>query len=178
VLRGEPHTTHNRVMRKRVLSAVLFAALVATPVWARKSGHGSGHSSSGTHSSTAAHSSPSHVANSSSPRVSGSGTGGTVPETSSGYHSSAGYGSAYGWGYNDWTHNGYHDGQWHGIPYSSGTSQASQSTMRYGGSKASSTSASEAELIQQQVAARRAQQAQGNSQTSQPATTATSPQKP
>ena len=99
----------------------------------------------------------------------------------SGYHSSAGYGSAYGWGYNGWTKNGYHDGQWHGIPYSGNASKASQSSappVKFGSSKASGASESETQLIQQQVAARRAQQGQGKSQPSQPAAPATSPQQP
>jgi len=92
----------------------------------------------------------------------------------SGYHSSAGYGSLYGWGYNDWTHNGWHDGQWHAIPYSD--PKPAQPSVQYGGSKASYASGDETQLIQEQIARRRAQQAPSNSQPSQPATTA--PQKP
>jgi len=96
----------------------------------------------------------------------------------SGYHSSAGYGSAYGWGYNGWTKNGYHDGQWHGIPYSGGSSQTSQPSMKRGGSSASYASEDETKLIQQRIAERRAQQAQQNVAPSQPATPAGSQPKP
>jgi len=151
---------------------MLFAALVAAPAWAGKSGRGGGHSSG------AAHGASSHAVSAGASRISGGPAAGTVPETMSGYHSSAGYGSLYGWGYNDWTRNGYHDGQWHAIPYSSGSSKASQPTMKFGGSKASSASADETQLIQQQIARRRAQQAQGQATPPQPTTPATSPQQP
>ena len=155
-------------MQGRVLSAVLSAALVATPVWAGKTGHGGGRSSG------AGHGVSSHAVSAGTTRISGGPSAGTVPETMSGYHSSAGYGSLYGWGYNDWTRNGWHDGTWHAIPYSSGPSKASQPTMKFGGSKASSASADETQLIQQQIARRRAQQAQRNAAPSQTGTPATS----
>jgi hypothetical protein len=129
-----------------MINAVLFAALAVAPVSARTGGH-AGHASAG-------------VKHASSVHVAGGGSIGTAPGT--GYHSSAGYGSAYGWGYNGWTRNGYKDGQWHGIPYSGNTSQPS---VKRGNSPASYGSASEIEIVQQQVAHRRAQQAQQHSQT-------------
>lgn len=91
-------------MRNRVASAILFAALVAMPVWAGKGKGGKG----GGHSSVAG--------NSAAGKIGGGPSGGAVPETMSGYHSSAGYGSLYGAGYNGWTRNGWHDGQWHAVP--------------------------------------------------------------
>ncbi len=191
-------------MQSRLLSAIVLAALVVTPLCAQKKGHGSGHSG--------AHGFSGHSA--------GSGPNGL--ETMSGYHSSAGYGSAYGWGYNDWTRNGWHNGQWHGIPYSDdssressnswqgspyrntsayypywgggywypwrdasglgfgspyngphrpvedyssyGSTYAPQPSMKRGGSSSTYASPDEIQLIQQQVARRRAQQAQQNLQ--------------
>ena len=144
-------------MRSRIINVTLFAALAASPVCAKTAGH-AGHASSGVKHASSAH-------------VSSGGSVGTAP--GAGYHSSAGYGSAYGWGYNGWTKNGYKDGQWHGIPYSS---PASQPSARRGSSSTSYASGSEMELIQQQVARRRAQEAQQHSQA--PTTPASSPKQP
>ena len=137
-------------MRSRIITVMLFAALAAPPLRAKNSGHAS---SGATHASTA--------------RVAGKSSVGTVSGTSAGYHSSAGYGSAYGWGYKGWTKNGYKDGQWHGIPYSSPTSQPSG---KRGSSSTSYASGSEMEIIQQQIARRHAQEAQQHSQPSSSAT--------
>jgi len=154
-------------MQRRIVSALLFAALVAVPVWAGKKGQGGGHSAGASSASTSTTHTPTGVTGASTSQLVGGGSSGTQqPATMSGYHSSAGYGSLYGWGYNGWTKNGWHDGQWHGIPYSDKTSPA---PAKRGGSSASTASASETELIQQQVAQRRAQQAQQSAAPSQPA---------
>jgi len=159
-------------MRSWLVSAVLFAAFVAAPAWAGKSGRGGGHSSG------AGHGVSSHAVSAGASHISGGPSAGTVPETMSGYHSSAGYGSLYGWGYNDWTRNGWHDGKWHALPYNTGGSNPSQSTVKFGGSKASSASADETQLIQQQIARRRAQQVQRQAAPSHSTTPAASPQQP
>lgn len=145
-------------MRSWIISAMLFTALVATPLWAKHAGHAS---SGATHAPSS--------------RVAGKSSVGTVSGTSAGYHSSAGYGSAYGWGYKGWTRNGYKDGQWHGIPYSTPTQQPSA---KRGSASTSYASGSEMELIQQQVARRREQEAQQHSQSSAAATPANPAKQP
>jgi hypothetical protein len=78
-------------------------------------------------------------------------------------------------GYKGWTKNGYKDGQWHGIPYSSPTQQPSA---KRGSASTSYASGSEMELIQQQVARRREQEAQQHSQSSAAATPANPAKQP
>lgn len=144
-------------MRSPLIYAALFTALVAMPLCA-KTGAKGGHASTGVKGASSSH-------------AASGGSVATAP--GSGYHSSAGYGSAYGWGYNGWTKNGYKDGRWHGIPYSSPASQ--QPSAKRGNSSTSYASDSEMELIQQQVARHRTQQAQQHSQTPTPANSPNQP---
>lgn len=87
---------------------------------------------------------------------SSSGSDGTVPETMSGYHPSAG-----------WTKNTGGD-----------ISQHSQPSTKSGGSSATYASRDETQLIQQKIASRRAQQATRDAKPPQSATPAASRQRP